>query len=240
MHRLSGQEELSVGASYEGEARSLPGGERLFANTTNVLPLRSRAGEETRRSRNCFAATKDRVLEANEHQNYFFGRLIKKLGLRARSEPPAGVLRVLQLRERQVRSASSADGLRVELMTEDVPYRSPRDTAMFELVPQRRRKGWRAATANATTARDLFDGETVARWLGHYRTLLDGDRAATPMASIWTLPLLDAAERQPMLVEWNATDGGLSAGECHAARLDRRAGATHAGRGRRWSSRARR
>ena len=80
LHRLSGQADLVVGTSYEGEARGLPGGDRLFANTTNVVPLRSRVQDATSFAE-LFASTKDRVFEANEHQNYFFGRLVKLLGL---------------------------------------------------------------------------------------------------------------------------------------------------------------
>ena len=88
MHRLSGQDDIVVGTSFEGEVRSLPGGEKLFANTTNVLPLLSRASDDARFS-DLLAATKNRVLEANEHQNYFFGRLLKKLKVTHDSSRPA-------------------------------------------------------------------------------------------------------------------------------------------------------
>ena len=207
LHRLSGQDALTVGVAYEGEARSLPGGERLFANTTNVLPLPSRAGEETTFAQ-LFAATKDLVLTANDHQNYFFGRLLKKLGVR----PDAGRSPVFQVffnYESGKFRRELADGLAVELLTEGVPYRNPHDTAMFELHMNVAEKDG-ALYCECDYNRDLYDEATVARWLGHYRTLLDGV-VQGPDATIWSLPLLDAAEQHQMLRAWNATENDYPA-----------------------------
>ena len=170
MHRLSGQDDVVVGTSFEGEARSQPGGERLFANTTNVLPIHSRVGAGTRFAE-LLTATKNRVLEASEHQNYFFGRLIRKLGLAHDSSRPP-VFSVFFNYESGKFERELSDGLRVELLTDDVPYRSPRDTAMFELYLNVAEKDG-ALLCECDHSSDLFDGETVARWLGHFRTLLE-------------------------------------------------------------------
>ena len=51
---------------------------------------------------------------------------------------------------------------------------------------------------------DLFDDDTVRRWAGHYRTLLEGI-VADPDRSISELPLLIEGERHQILVEWNNT-----------------------------------
>src|SRR5262249_28817018 len=53
-------------------------------------------------------------------------------------------------------------------------------------------------------ATDLFEGSTIKRLVGHYRTLLEGIVAA-PDSHICDLPLLSAAERHQQLVEWNTT-----------------------------------
>ncbi len=204
MHRLSSQDDLVVGTSYEGEARSLPGGERLFANTTNVMPLRSQASEHTRFT-DLFAATKDRVLKVNEHQNYFFGKLIKTLGL-PHDASRSPVFAVFFNYESGKFQREFGDALNAELLIDDVPYRSPRDTAMFELyLNVAERDGALRCEFDFNT--DLYDGETVSRWLHHYHTLLEAI-CAQPEASIWTLPLLDPSERAKILVEWNATDVG--------------------------------
>ena len=202
LHRLSGQHDLVVGTSYEGEARSLPGGDRLFANTTNVVPLRSRVDASTRFA-DLFAATKDRVFAADEHQNFFFGHLTKRLGLpHDPSRPP--VFSAFFNYESGKFQREVAPGLTVELLTDDeVPSRSPRDTAMFELYLNVAEKdGELRCEIDHST--DLYDGGTVARWLGHYQTLLDGV-VADPEANLWTLPLLSEGERTTLLHGWNAT-----------------------------------
>ncbi len=164
---------------------------------------------------------------ANEHQNYFFGRLLKKLGLRARPEPVADVLGVLQLRERQIPARTRRWAARWNSLTEDVPYRSPRDTAMFELYLNVAEKDGELLLRMRLQQRSFRRRTRCVRWLGHYRTLLEGS-CSDPEAAVWTLPLLDAGEEQRILRDWNATDVGYPLDDTlHGS--DRRAGATHAG-----------
>src|SRR6185369_17722753 len=49
---------------------------------------------------------------------------------------------------------------------------------------------------------DLFDASTMARMVGHYRTLLES-MIADPEQTIGELQLLTAEEQQQLLVEWN-------------------------------------
>lgn len=51
---------------------------------------------------------------------------------------------------------------------------------------------------------DLFHAETITRWLGHFETLLQG-MITDFAAPVSKLPLLSAAERRQILVEWNQT-----------------------------------
>ena len=53
---------------------------------------------------------------------------------------------------------------------------------------------------------DLFDRSTIARMARHFMTLLRSI-VADPDQPIATLPLLTAAERRQILVEWNSTEG---------------------------------
>ena len=50
----------------------------------------------------------------------------------------------------------------------------------------------------------LFDEPTITRLLGHYQTLLEGI-VANPEQRLSALPILTAAERHQLLVEWNNT-----------------------------------
>src|SRR5208337_3724554 len=60
---------------------------------------------------------------------------------------------------------------------------------------------------------DLFEAGTVDRMLGHYRALLEG-AVADPDRPVSELPLLDEAERQRVLVEWNATAADYPRDRC--------------------------
>ena len=82
----------------------------------------------------------------------------------------------------------------------------------------------------------LFERETVERWLGYLRRVLEGMVADERAA--WTrLELLSAAERRRVVEEWNATDAAFPAGACvhelfeaQAARTPGRGGAGLRGR----------
>ena len=201
LHRLSGQDDLTVGVAYEGEARSLPGGERLFANTTNVLPLRSRAGENTTFAE-LFAANKDLVLTANEHQNYFFGRLLKKLGVRP-DPSRSPMFQVFFNYESGKFQRELNDGLAVELLTEDVPYRNPHDTAMFELHMNVAEKDGALYCECDYNTRPLRrrDRRALAGPLPHVARR-DRARAGSPGL---VAAAARRAERRQILCDWNAT-----------------------------------
>ncbi len=51
---------------------------------------------------------------------------------------------------------------------------------------------------------DLFTAETIRRMVGHFQTLLEG-AVASPEERLDSLPVLTAAERHQLLVEWNDT-----------------------------------
>jgi aspartate racemase len=51
---------------------------------------------------------------------------------------------------------------------------------------------------------DLFERSTIERMVGHLQTLLEGI-VENPKCCLSELPLLTAAEREQLLVEWNAT-----------------------------------
>ena len=60
---------------------------------------------------------------------------------------------------------------------------------------------------------DLFDQPTIVRMVGHFQTLLEGI-VANPQAQVSKLPLLTAAERQQLLVEWNNTNSDYPQDKC--------------------------
>ncbi len=200
LHRLTGQDDVVIGVPFEDEVRTLEGGESLFANTTNVMPIRSRIGGDPAFAE-YMAGVKQLVLGASEHQNYFFGNLIDALKLqRDRARAPVFSV-IFNFESGEFRK--NLDGLQVELLTEDVPYRGPAGTAMAELYLNVAEKNG-ALEFQCDHNADLYDGETVLRWLGHLQTLLEAV-AADPASGVRRLPLLREGERRKIVAEWNAT-----------------------------------
>jgi amino acid adenylation domain-containing protein len=60
---------------------------------------------------------------------------------------------------------------------------------------------------------ELFESASIKRMLGHFQTLLKGI-VVNPEQCIWTLPLLNAAERHQLLVEWNDTQTDYPKEQC--------------------------
>jgi non-ribosomal peptide synthetase component F len=63
----------------------------------------------------------------------------------------------------------------------------------------------------------LFDSSTIERMAGHFETLLEGI-VANPEQRISELPLLTAAERHQLLVEWNNTKRDYPRDKCLRSR----------------------
>jgi non-ribosomal peptide synthetase component F len=141
--------------------------------------------------------TKALVLEASEHQDYFFGRLVSKLGLKRDPSRPLFFNVTFNLESGEFIRAWLDLTLRLE--TENVPYRSPRGTAMFDLYlnAAERKNGEIVVECDHNLA--LVEAETMQRWLHHYRTLLEGIMAH-PDEPVATLPLMSADERQSLVV----------------------------------------
>jgi amino acid adenylation domain-containing protein len=60
---------------------------------------------------------------------------------------------------------------------------------------------------------DLFDRNTIERMAGHYQSLLEGI-VSDPEQPIATLPILTAAERHRILIEWNDTAADYPKDKC--------------------------
>ena len=160
LHRLSGQDDIVIGVPFDSLIRVEEEGRNLFANTTNMLPLRSILYQGS-----TFAEYLEQIhaliVEASEHQDYFFGNLMHKLNL-TRSASRSLFFNVTFNLERGEFKKTWPD-LEMALQTENVPSGSPRGIAMFDLY---------------TNAAERIDGKswsiaiTTPRW-----------RAGTPSGS---------------------------------------------------------
>jgi amino acid adenylation domain-containing protein/natural product biosynthesis luciferase-like monooxygenase protein len=186
LHKLSSQEDVVIGVAADAEIRTEEGGQSLFANTTHMMPLRCRIHDATPFSEQV-RASKDLVLDASEHQQYFFGDLIGKLRLpRDMSRSPLFSV-TFNLETGEFRK--KAGGVDFEWATDPQPYRSPAGTAMFDLYMNvAERNGGLLCELDHS---EIFEPETAAGWLAQFRALLE-QIVADPTTPISKLKLGDA------------------------------------------------
>ena len=187
LHRLAGQDDLVVGVPFDSPIRSESADRALFANTTNMLPLRSRLADDAAFPA-YLAKMKELVLAASEHQDYFFGNLVGKLNLpRDPSRSPLFNV-VFNLETGDFHRSCGA--LEMVLETRNVPYRGPRGSAMFDLYLNAAERANGEILVQCDHNLALIEPDTMRRWLGHYRALLRGI-VARPDQSVADLPLTE-------------------------------------------------
>ena len=196
LHRLSGQDDLIIGVPTTGRGM-LPADKAMSAvgYYTHLLPIRSRLSV-TPTFAELLAQLRNTMLDAYEHQDYPFARLISKLNV-AHDLSLSPVVSTTFNYSRQAELPPML-GLQVEL--------GPRPTSFvdYEL-------SLNVLDVNGELVvdfeynRDLFDKATVQRIAAQYETLLSGI-LANPSERVSHLPLLSEAARNELLVEWNKTE----------------------------------
>ena len=161
LHRLTGQHDIVVGVPAAGQL-ALDAGD-LVGHCVNFLPLRTHI-EEGASFLDYLASVRGRLLDGHDHQNYTYGSLIQKLDLpRDPSRLP-----LVSVSFNLDRHASAPDF--VDL---DVEVSNQSKTAInFDCEINVLEAG---NELNVTWAynSDLFDADTIRRWLSHYRRLLE-------------------------------------------------------------------
>jgi non-ribosomal peptide synthetase component F len=204
LHRLSGQDDLIIGVPFDSPIRMEEKDRHLFANTTNMLPLRSLLYEGSSFV-DYLLQIKNLVIAASEHQDYFFGNLIGKLNLpRDPSRSPFFNV-TFNLESGEYHQA--LPGLEIALESQNVPYRSPRGTAMFELYLNAAERKNGEIFVQCDYNGDLIAPETMRRWLRHYKTVLQAI-AADPNQPAALIPLMTAEEQRELVVSDKRTGDG--------------------------------
>jgi iturin family lipopeptide synthetase A len=202
LHRLSGQDDLLIGVPFDSPIRMELDGRNLFANTTNMLPLRSLLYEGASFV-DYLLQMKNLVLAASEHQDYFFGNLMGKLNLPR--DPSRSPFFNVTFNLESGEFHQVLPGLEITLESQNVPYRSPRGTAMFELYlnAAERKSGDIFVQCDYNT--DLISLETMRRWLRHYKTLVHGI-VADPNQLVALMPLMTTGEQKELVVSGKAVN----------------------------------
>ncbi|MDF5712712.1 MAG: aminotransferase class III-fold pyridoxal phosphate-dependent enzyme [Rhizonema sp. NSF051] len=193
IHRLSGQDDIIIGLPTSG--RSLSGSEGIVGYCTHFLPIRSElSGNPT--FEEYLKQTRGILLSAYEHQDYPFAQILNQLNLprdNSRSqlvsvsfnlEPPITLPQFFQLETSLFFQA-------VNFKDRDL-HLNVIETASELLV-------------ECDYNTDLFDADTINRWLSHFQTLLTAV-VTEPKQHLRELPLLNEIQRHQLLVEWNDTE----------------------------------
>jgi amino acid adenylation domain-containing protein len=200
LHRYTGQTDILVGTPIAGRTQAAVEG--IVGCFVNTLVLRVELSctlsfhELARRVRTV-------CLEAYAHQELPFEQLLEAVQP-ARDLSHTPLFQVLLVLENAPDAPLELPGLTVQ------PLMIDNGTAKFDLTMLWwERPGAIAGILEYNT--DLFDDATMARLLGHFETLLAGIVAA-PGRRLDALPLLTAAERAQLLVDWNDTQQAARAG----------------------------
>ncbi len=190
--RLADTDEVVVGVPTAGQ--SALEGEILVGHCVNFLPLRGRWTATTTVSEH-LAATRRVLLDAYDHQDTTLGSIVRQLSL------PRGTNR-LPLAEVQFNLERLGDGLAFTDLQVSVTANA-RQFVNFDLFCNVV-ESQSGLAIECDYNSDLFDRETVARWLGLFEALLDRmtTHTAAPLVSV---PLLPDWEREQTMIALNRT-----------------------------------
>lgn len=187
LSRLAGQSQVVVGIPVAGQ--STDGHDSLVGHCVNTLPLRFEL-DMAQPAGAAIDEAQATLLDAIEHQRYTFGTLLKKLPI-TRDPARLPLVSVLFNIDQALDHESVAfPGLTLEFSS------NPRSFENFELFIN-------AVEAHGELRlecqynRDLFDVQTVRRWLAAYETLLSA-LARNPEQALGALPLVADAQLQQL------------------------------------------
>ena len=192
LHRLSGLTDIVVGVPYAGQTAIRS--ETLVGQCVHTLPLRAAINPAEPFSTVVKNAL-DLVLDTQENWNTTFGSVAQKLDLpRDPSRIPlASVLFNLDPPLNKVRFS----GLSQKITA------GPRFFFQYDLGFNLVDEGDQLLV-ECDYNRNMFDADSIKRWVGHFQTLLESI-VADPSATIGQLAILSQAERHQLLVDWNQT-----------------------------------
>ncbi|MBC8446872.1 MAG: amino acid adenylation domain-containing protein, partial [Chloroflexi bacterium] len=193
LSRYSGQEDVSVGTVVAN--RNRPEVEPIIGLFINTLVLRADlSGDPT--FRELLQRVRQVVVDAYAHQDVPFEVLLDQLHPR-RDPSHTPLFQALFILQNFPTETPELPGLALSGLAVD------NETAKMELMlTMGDREGVLRGGLEFNT--DLFDSATIERMIGHFQTLLAAI-VADPSQRISALPLLPAAERHKLLVEWNDT-----------------------------------
>ena len=194
--RLSNQNDVVVGIPVAGQAAE--GHQELVGHAVSMLPIRTQL-DPTKPLKALLADARTNILEAQEHQSFTIGSLLKKLPIK-RDPSRLPLMSVIFNVDRGVGpSGLPFSGLAGTLAG------NPRAFETYELFVNAVELGGKI-TVECQYNTDLFERSTIQRWLAAYERLLRGmaqDLESQQGTALGALPLLSDDEVK-QLDAWNA------------------------------------
>ncbi|MDR0281377.1 MAG: amino acid adenylation domain-containing protein, partial [Paucimonas sp.] len=215
LQRHSGQTDIRVGVPIANRTRAET--EKLIGFFVNTQVLKAEFSTDATFA-GLLQQVKHTALQAQAHQELPFEQLVEALQPQ-RSLSHSPLFQVMFNHQAEARgTARQLPGLQVEVLAADS------QSAQFDLTLNtvEHAAGLDAELSYATA---LFDAATIARLAGHWRNLLQGI-CADAGQRIAELPLLDAAEREQILVDWNRSQADYAREQCLPALFEAQVRAT--------------
>ncbi len=191
--RYTYQDDIVIGSPIANRTRAETEG--LIGFFVNTLVLRTNLSGDPS-FRDLLKRVKQVALGAYNHQDVPFEKLVEEL--RPARDPSRNPLfQVSFALQNATRTSLELPGLTLS------PMEVHSGTTKFDLSLSIL-EGAEGLKATWEYDVDLFDSARIARMVDHFRVLLEGI-VANPGRKISELPLLTAAERDQILVEWNQT-----------------------------------
>ena len=190
--RLSGSTDIVIAVPSAGQ--SLLPDQTLVGHCVNLLPIRQQVNVKATFEEH-LRETQQLVLQAFEHQDYTYGTLVRKLGLKR--DPSRLPLTEIQFNLERVARNVGFSGLSARVAP------NPKAFSNFDMFLNMI-EGDDGIRIDVDYNADVFDRSTIERWLGHFDTLVTA-LAEGLGRKIVDLPLLSPAEMHWLVDELNQT-----------------------------------
>jgi hypothetical protein len=215
--RYAAQEEFLVGSPFAGRGR--PGFDETVGYFINMLPLRADlTGPPT--FRRLLGRVSENVMQALAHEEYPYPLIVERMELqpdlsRAPLVQASFTFEKAQLREESGRAQFLIPGTQASmdvggLVTEAFYVEQKTCHHDLELVLE---EAGGTITGMFRYCRDLFERSTIERMERHFQTLLRSI-VANPDAPISQLEMMDDAEREVVIGQFNETDIDFGSEKC--------------------------
>jgi len=193
LSRLSGQDDVVIGTPVANRGRSELEG--LIGFFVNTLALRTRLDPEQTVSE-LLAVVRDRTLAAYGHQDVPFEQVVEVVRPE-RSLAHSAVFQVMLALQNVPQADMALHG--VTLQVENVK----RTVSQYDLSLTLEERG-SSLVGDIEYCSDLFDCQTIERWIGHLKVLLAA-MVSDESRKLGSLPLLSESERDHILEDFNDT-----------------------------------